>query len=70
MSGDFLDLEGDVLREERGVFHVVVTIGGTTRDLVCHLSRRLHRVAIVAGDRVALQVSPYDVAKGRIVKRL
>ncbi|HTT09421.1 MAG TPA: translation initiation factor IF-1 [Burkholderiaceae bacterium] len=30
---------------------------------------RKHRIRILAGDRVALELSPYDLSKGRIVFR-
>jgi len=31
---------------------------------------RLHYIRIIPGDRVAVELSPYDVSRGRIVKRL
>jgi len=37
-----------------------------------HLSgkMRLHRMKILPGDKVSLEISPYDLTKGRIVYRL
>lgn len=31
---------------------------------------RLHRIRILPGDRVQVELSPYDVTKGRISRRL
>lgn len=31
---------------------------------------RKHRIKILPGDRVTVELSPYDLAKGRITKRL
>jgi translation initiation factor IF-1 len=31
---------------------------------------RRHRIKILPGDRVTIELSPYDLTKGRIIKRL
>lgn len=40
-------------------------------ELLCHLAGRMrkHRVRILPGDRVKLEMTPYDLGKGRIVFR-
>ncbi|MBI2984512.1 MAG: translation initiation factor IF-1 [Candidatus Kerfeldbacteria bacterium] len=40
--------------------------------VLAHLSgkMRLHRMKILPGDKVQLEISPYDLTKGRIVYRL
>lgn len=40
--------------------------------ILAHLAGklRLHRIRIVPGDRVLVELSPYDVSKGRISRRL
>ena len=37
----------------------------------CHLSgkMRIYRIKILPGDRVTIEISPYDLKKGRIVYR-
>ena len=43
-----------------------------TGDIVlCHLSgkMRMHFIKILPGDRVRIEMTPYDKAKGRIVYR-
>ena len=39
--------------------------------MLAHLAGRLrrHRIKILLGDRVDLEMSPYDLTKGRIVYR-
>lgn len=40
--------------------------------ILAHLSgrMRLHYIKILPGDRVIIEMTPYDKAKGRIVQRL
>ena len=39
--------------------------------ILCHLSgkMRMHYIRILPGDRVKIEVSPYDLEKGRIIYR-
>jgi translation initiation factor IF-1 len=41
------------------------------RIIFCHLSgrMRLHHIKVMVGDRVSLEMTPYDETKGRIIKR-
>jgi translation initiation factor IF-1 len=43
----------------------------TDKILLCHLSgkMRMHYIKILPGDKVRVQVTPYDLTKGRIVYR-
>jgi translation initiation factor IF-1 len=40
--------------------------------VLAHLSgkMRMHRMKVLPGDKVTLELSPYDLTKGRIVYRL
>lgn len=40
-------------------------------QVLAHVSgkMRMHFIRIMAGDRVSLEISPYDLSKGRIVYR-
>ena len=42
------------------------------REILAHLSgrMRLHYIRVLPGDRVRLEMTPYDETKGRIVHRL
>ncbi len=41
-------------------------------EVLAHLSgkMRMHYIKVLPGDRVTLELSPYNMEKGRIVKRL
>ena len=41
-------------------------------EVLAHLGgkMRLHHIRVLLGDRVLMEVSPYDETKGRIVRRL
>jgi len=58
------------------MFRVLVKadqLPGVSEDktVLCHLSgkMRIHYVRILPGDRVKLEMTPYDLAKGRITFR-
>lgn len=41
------------------------------QDLLCHLSGKLRKnhIRLTPGDEVQLEISPYDLTKGRIIYR-
>jgi len=43
-----------------------------SRIVLCHLSgkMRLHFIRLMPGDKVKIEMTPYDATKGRIVYRL
>lgn len=49
-------------------FRVVLEDG---REILAHLAgkMRLYRIKVMPGDKVKLEMSPYDTAKGRIIFR-
>ncbi|HIF15137.1 MAG TPA: translation initiation factor IF-1 [Bacteroidetes bacterium] len=50
------------------MFRVVLENG---HEIVAHISgkMRMHYIKILPGDKVALEISPYDLSKGRITFR-
>ncbi len=67
---DFIELQGEV--EElmpAATFKVLLENG---HEILAHLSgkMRMHRIRLLPGDKVRVQISPYDLTKGRIVYRL
>ena len=66
---DVLPFEG-VVEEALGgtMFRVKTTVGHT---VLCTLSGKLrsNRIRLLPGDRVAIEVSPYDVSRGRVTWR-
>ena len=51
-----------------GMFKVQLEMG---QEIICHPSgkMRMHNINILNGDAVTVEMSPYDLEKGRIVKR-
>lgn len=67
---DRLELEGKVEEALPGTLFKVRTTMGTI--VLCTLSGRLriNRIRLLLGDRVRIEVSPYDTTKGRVTYRL
>lgn len=49
-----------------------VQLQGENREIICYLGgkMRLHRIKILPGDKVKVELSIYDQNKGRIIYRL
>jgi translation initiation factor IF-1 len=66
---DCIEIEGTVLETlPNAVFRVALDNG---HKILAHISgkMRMHYIKILPGDRVMVQVSPYDLNKGRIIYR-
>jgi translation initiation factor IF-1 len=66
---DAIEVEGVVTESLPNAMFRVTLDGG--QSVLAHLSGkvRLNFVRIVPGDRVRIELSPYDLSKGRIVWR-
>ena len=53
------------------MFRVDVEIGGNNHTVLAHVSgkMRMHFIKMLPGDKVDLQLSPYDLSRGRITFR-
>ncbi len=53
------------------MFRVEIEIGDAKHEVLAHVSgkMRMHFIKILPGDMVTLEVSPYDLNRGRIVYR-
>ncbi|MEO0141371.1 MAG: translation initiation factor IF-1 [candidate division WOR-3 bacterium] len=62
-------VEGTVKEVLPNATFKVVTDSGI--EIICHLSgkMRVHHIKILPGDRVTVEMSPYDLTRGRIVYR-
>jgi translation initiation factor IF-1 len=70
-KNDIIELTGAVEEVLPGsMFRVKVANMPTV--LLCYMGGRLkqHKIRIILGDNVKIEVSPYDLSKGRIVFRL
>jgi translation initiation factor IF-1 len=67
---DFIVLKGKVIENlPATAFKVRIENG---QEILCHLSgkMRMHRIRLTPGDEVQVELSPYDLTKGRITFRL
>lgn len=67
---DVIRLEGEVLESlPNATFKVRLDNG---HEVLGHISgkMRVHYIRLLPGDRVTVEMSPYDLTKGRIVHRL
>lgn len=65
-----VEVEGVVLESlPNTLFRVQISDGSV---VLCHLSgkMRMHFIKILPGDKVKLEMTPYDKAKGRITYRV
>ena len=74
---DGLVVEGVVVEAVKGSFRVQMCEAGKQPDpkahiLMAHLAGKMRKnnIKIVQGDRVQVEVSPYDLTRGRIVYRM
>ena len=73
-----IEVEGEVTEAlPNTMFRVKVSAGSLPaifedKVVLCHLSgkMRIHYVRILPGDKVRLEMTPYDLTKGRITYRL
>ncbi len=66
----FIEVEGEVIEMlPAGSFKVLLD---NKHEILAHLSgkMRMFKIRLVIGDRVKLEMSPYDLTKGRITRRL
>ena len=66
---DAIEVEGTVVELPPNTMFRVDIPGG--RRVLAHISgkMRLHFIRILPGDKVMLEISPYDLSKGRIIYR-
>ena len=53
------------------MFRLEIQMGENKHEIIGHISGKMrrHYIRITPGDRVLVQLSPYDLTKGRIVYR-
>ncbi len=49
-----------------------VELDNVDSEIICHISGKMRQnyIRIMPGDKVEVEMSPYDLTKGRITKRL
>lgn len=69
-SKEFIEVKGEVLElMPAASFRVRLE---NDHEIMAHLSgkMRMNRIRLLPGDKVKVQISPYDLTKGRITFRL
>ena len=53
------------------MFRLEIEIGDSTHEIIGHISGKMrrHYIRITPGDKVLVEMSPYDLTKGRIIYR-
>ena len=68
-KADVIELEGTVLEKLPSAMFLVALENG--HQVLAHISGklRMNYIRILPGDKVTLEMSPYDLSKGRIIWR-
>ena len=68
-SKDFIEVEGEITEMLPSTSFRVRLHNG--HEILGHLSgrMRMHRIRLLPGDKVKVQMTPYDLTKGRIIYR-
>jgi len=70
---DKILVEGEVTEAlPNAMFRVHLDSASEQESILAHLSgkMRVHYIKIIPGDRVVVELSPYDLTRGRITRRL
>ncbi|MBI3952748.1 MAG: translation initiation factor IF-1 [Candidatus Doudnabacteria bacterium] len=65
-----IELEGTVMENlPNAVFRVQINSGQT---ILAHIAGKLrvNKIRILPGDKVIVEVTPYDLTRGRVIRRL
>lgn len=68
-KNDIIEVEGTVLEKMPNTMFKVKLENG--HEIIAHISGklRMHYIKILPGDKVVIEMSPYDLSKGRIIWR-
>ncbi len=72
VKGEAIEVEALVKAAlPNAMFRLEIKLGENTREIIGHISGKMRRnyIRITPGDKVMVQLSPYDLTKGRIVYR-
>lgn len=69
-SKDFIEIQGEVVELMPAANFKIILENG--HEILAHLSgkMRMNKIRLLPGDKVKVQISPYDLTKGRITYRL
>jgi translation initiation factor IF-1 len=66
---ELLSMQGTVVEAVKGLFRV--QIDNSSHLVLCHLGGKLRKnyIKVIPGDKVDVEVTPYDLNRGRIIFR-
>jgi translation initiation factor IF-1 len=67
-----IEVEGRVVAAlPNAMFRVEIDSDGTKHEILAHISGKMRKfyIRILPGDTVLVEVSPYDLSRGRIIYR-
>ncbi len=73
MSKEIIEVEGIVTEAlPNAQFRVEINMSNKPHLILAHISGkiRMNFIRILAGDSVLVELSPYDLSRGRIIRRL
>ena len=67
---DSIEVEGEVTEALPNLLFRVEVEGG--HQVLAHLAGKMrrHRIRVLPGDKVRVEITPYDLSRGRIVYRM
>jgi translation initiation factor IF-1 len=71
-KGDLIEVEAVVKQSlPNAMFRLEIQLGERTHKIIGHISGKMRRnyIRITPGDKVLVELSPYDLTKGRITYR-
>lgn len=70
MKEELVEVGGRIIEKQRGA-NFKVQVEDTDHIVSAQISGKMrrHRIKVLIGDRVNLELSPYDLTKGRITYR-
>ena len=71
-KGEVIEVEAKVVAAlPIAMFRLEIEVGEKSHQIIGHISGKMrrHYIRITPGDTVLVQLSPYDLTKGRIVYR-
>ena len=66
---DAISMDGTILECLPSTHFTVELDNGITINCIIAGKLRMHYIKLIAGDKVKVEMSPYDLSKGRIVFR-
>ena len=68
MSEEKLEIQGTVLESSKGIFRVKLE---NDHVVIGYLSgkMKMYKIRVLPGNSVTMEISPYDLSKGRITRR-